>query len=277
VLAISADGHTIVASAPWHDSGGGALGIIYVYREPPTGWADMSETARLSLTPRSAMTTLGRAVAISGDGQTIVASAPDSVIGGALQSSTFVFVQPQLGWATTTAATAELRTTPDVPADGNTTVAIDQTGSIIAVGCRGGRTLIFQRPGLLWAGADPIAILSRSDPPPPPNTNESFMSIAISSDGGFIVMGIPLAQLLPAGSGTAYVYIKPAAGWATATESLRLTAPGMVRFGSVATIGGERRMIVIGTPTADSGSAIVFERPAVQIFAPLAAYERLIP
>ena len=68
--------------------------LVYVFVEPNGGWTDMTQTAELSGVEGG----LGSSVAISTDGKTIVAGAPnwDGASGGA-----FVYYEPTAGWANT--------------------------------------------------------------------------------------------------------------------------------------------------------------------------------
>jgi hypothetical protein len=89
VSAASAD--TIVVGMEYQDF---AYDAAYVFVEPSAGWANMTETAELSdasLTAYSYFT----AGAVSSDGSTILATAPDYDGGTA-----FLFLRPESGWET---------------------------------------------------------------------------------------------------------------------------------------------------------------------------------
>jgi hypothetical protein len=76
---------------------------------------------------------------------------------------------------------------------------------------------------------------------------------AVAIDGDTIVIG---AQRV-----LAYVFVKPAAGWTTATETAKLSVPEPCHTGSVAVVGDT---VVVGAPeTGDmKGTALVFVKPA---------------
>ncbi|HRQ83295.1 MAG TPA: FG-GAP repeat protein, partial [Azospirillaceae bacterium] len=90
-VAISADGNTVVAGAPKHNGG---VGATYVFINPGT-WDYASQDAKLTASDGGGNDELGRAVAISADGNTIVAGAPNKFIGGSgADGAAYVFVNP---------------------------------------------------------------------------------------------------------------------------------------------------------------------------------------
>jgi hypothetical protein len=99
-------------------------GAAYVFVEPTTGWANMTQTAKLTASNGAYADYLGTSVSISGN--TIVAGAPGA---GAGTGAAYVFIEPASGWANRT-ETAELTGGVDgdllgfsVAISGNTVVA----------------------------------------------------------------------------------------------------------------------------------------------------------
>ena len=83
-----------------------------------------------------------------------------------------------------------------------------------------GAAYVFVKPAGGWAGATEAAKLTASDGAP---VDELGTSVAISGDT--VVAGAsnePLSGNI--GQGAAYVFVKPAGGWASETESAKLTA-----------------------------------------------------
>src|SRR5262249_2145819 len=88
---VGISGRTIVGGAEYYNGGQGAA---YVFVEARAGWANMTQTARL--TPSDGKGgAMGDSVSISGD--TVVAGAPITGIGGA-GNGAYVFVKPKSGW-----------------------------------------------------------------------------------------------------------------------------------------------------------------------------------
>jgi hypothetical protein len=83
---VAADGDTIIAGAPYHQT----LGAAYVYTEPASGWADATQTAELADTNSGAQSEFTVSVGVSGG--TLVASAPNDTVGSNIeQGAAYVF------------------------------------------------------------------------------------------------------------------------------------------------------------------------------------------
>ena len=99
-LAIS--GNTVVVGAP--ESGNGQA---YVFTEPASGWANMTQTAELTASDGADEDYFGRSVAISGN--TLVVGAIFATIGGnEWQGAAYLFTEPASGWANYMTQTAKL-------------------------------------------------------------------------------------------------------------------------------------------------------------------------
>jgi len=241
-VAISRDGNTAaVAAAGWcpvqgHDGCG--QGAIFVFVKPPTGWADMTETAMLTASDGQPGEYLGESVAISDDGSTIVAGAPYWPANGKGNGAVYVFTKPQSGWADGT-ETARL-TTADLYATLGQSVAI--SGNTIAGGGPGfnknqGAAYVFVQPEGGWENMKQTARLSPSD-------QGGYVGLSISIDDGTVVAGSFNAP--------AYVFVRPKNGWRNKTETAELTPsngkPGY-DFGYSVSISGET--IAVGSPRYD--------------------------
>jgi Ca2+-binding RTX toxin-like protein len=152
-------------------------------------------------------------------------------------------------------------------------VAID--GDVVVVGAKGddvgtnadqGSAYVFVKPEGGWVNAAESARLTASDG----DANDQFgVSVAVSGDT--VVVGAWFDDDAgPGGPGSAYVFVRPAGGWAGALhETARLTAsdrlPGDL-FGASVAISGD--MLAVGAPLDDfgdtfsaQGSAYVFMKP----------------
>jgi len=93
-------------------------------------------------------------------------------------------------------------------------------------------------------------------------------STAISSDGGAIVIGAPHTIFSdPPAPGAAYVFLKPATGWATTSTVAAKLVPSTSQmddgFGYSVSITGDGSTIAVGAPGLPSGgSAYVFIEPS---------------
>jgi FG-GAP repeat/Prealbumin-like fold domain len=254
-FSVAISGDAIVAGALFRSVSGAA----YVFVKPAGGWADGMQTAKLTASDGAAYDQLGTSVAISGD--TVVAGAPYSDVSGHVdQGAAYVFVKPAGGWASEIQA-AKLTASDGAQSDylgSHHSVAI--AGDTIVAG-GGGAAYVFVKPTGGWASGTQRRKLTASDAPA-----YGFGPVAI--DGDTIIAGAPNATVSGhAGQGAAYVFVKPAGGWASGTETAKLTASGGAagdRFGESVPISSDT--IVAGAPYAHvsghayQGAAYVFAR-----------------
>jgi hypothetical protein len=81
-------------------------GAVYVFAEPPGGWQDSVETAKLTA---SDSIDLGWSVAVTENGTAVVGGAFLSTVGAnQFQGSAYVWKQPETGWRSTSRFAAEL-------------------------------------------------------------------------------------------------------------------------------------------------------------------------
>ncbi|HEY52587.1 MAG TPA: hypothetical protein G4N94_03935 [Caldilineae bacterium] len=232
----------------------GDKGVAYVFEKPGDGWANATETAVLSASDGAAGDYFGRAVAVSGDTVVVGAEGDESSKGSA-----YVFEKPGGGWANAT-ETAKLSASDGAGGDqfGNS-VAIN--GDTVVAGAHGvgsnsGSAYVFEKPGGGWANTTETAKLSASDG----MAGDLFgHSVAISVDA--VVVGASGDDTL---KGSAYVFEKPDGGWASATETAKLSASGGAAndyFGISVAIDGDT--VAVGAEGDDSfkGLAYVFEKP----------------
>ena len=138
------------------------------------------------------------------------------------------------------------------------TVAID--GNTLVAGAPGnnsiqGAVYVFVQPGTSWATATETAKLTASD-----GAHNDSLGSSVAIAGDTVVAGAPGAvEGGLAVAGAAYVFVKPAAGWTTATETAKLTASHVAVFGAVGS------SVAISGDTIVSGggeAAYVFVKPA---------------
>jgi hypothetical protein len=268
-ISVAISGDTIVAGAPLHRGASGVQqGAEYVFTMSAAGWATGTQTAELSASDGGSGDRLGESVAISGD--TAVAGAPS-------HQAAYVFAKPSGGWRDGT-ETAEL-----TPSDGASIKSFDMFGAAVAEsgdtivvgspghapgrttgGVRQGAVYVFAKPVGAWATGTQTAELTESDP-----ASGDLLGASVAMAGDTIIAGAPRLTSTATRGGSAYVFAKPAGGWADATQTAELTPTDNRlndNFGfSVAISGG---MAVVGAiqqpPVAGGaqGAAYVFAMPA---------------
>ena len=281
--AVAVHGDTIVVGAYEDDFEGGNAGAAYVFTRPANGWADMTQTARLTAGSDAAGgDEFGTSVAVHGD--TIVVGAPekDTVLGDNYDNargSAYIFTKPANGWADMT-ETAALRGQSDGDRFGRS-VAVH--GDTVVVGAheeketdKKGAAYVFTKSAAtgVWDdwngknGSNATARLTASD-----RANGDRFGRAVAMDGDTIVIGALYHDYDDpdvdandvSDSGAAYVFIKPATGgWDTDTETAKLTASDRAendQFGYSVAVDGDT--IVVGADQDDSkrGTVYVFTKP----------------
>lgn len=286
-VAISASGRAIVVGAPnavvsRHQD----AGVAYVFVRPPGGWARGARVKRpvaaLVLGGVAAGDLLGKAVAVSGDGRTVIAGAYGTTVGGDPQrGAAYVFSAPAGGWPAAghlVHPAAALTASDGGPSDFlGWSVAISRDGSTVVAGAPfsgrpvggTGSAYVFERPGTRWSSATQTAELTASNGVP---GDALGVSEAVSARGSTIVVGACCANVSRhRGQGAIYVFNRTARGWANGTQAGELTARDGAandNLGSSVAIsptgaliaGGAIGAMVAGQ--AEEGAVYLFTRPA---------------
>jgi FG-GAP repeat len=251
---VAMSGHTIVGGAEYFN---GFQGAAYVFVESSTGWANMTQTARL--TPSDGKEGfMGDSVSISGD--TVVAGAPITGNGGA-GNGAYVFVKPKNGWRN---KTEDAKLTPSKGENLGFGYAASIVGDTVAVGARSrgngnGALYVYVKPAHGWQGMTETARLTV-----PPKLNFLGYSVSVDRNEKRIAGGAPGWQ----GQGAIDLFAKPMSGWKTTSESkVRLTATdGKVMDNLGFSVSTSSTVVVGGAPYAtigmnpEQGAAYIFGR-----------------
>jgi hypothetical protein len=229
------------------------------------------QQAKLTASDGAATDLLSHSVAVSGD--TIVTGAPFAKIGAnTFQGAAYVFTKPATGWANATEA-AKLTASDGGPFDQlGWTVAL--SGDTVVAGApdakvgsnpNQGAAYVFTKPASGWASETEAAKLTASD-----GAADDDLGTSVAVSGDTVVAGAPDAKVgSNPNQGAAYVFTKPASGWASETEAAKLTASDGGSFdqlGASVAVSGDS--VVAGAPGArvgpntGPGAAYVFTKPA---------------
>jgi hypothetical protein len=265
---VAISGNTVVVGAPdapVDASGDAGPGAAYVFTEPASGWASMTETAELTASVGAAGDGFGAAVAISGN--TVVVGAPNATTdanGNPGPGAAYVFTEPASGW-TNMNETGEFTASDDAPgAAFGAAVAI--SGNTAVVGAPNaafgnddgeGAAYVFAQPVSGWANTTQTAKLTASD-----GASGDGLGNSVAISGNTVVAGSPGATTDAEGNpgpGAAYVFLEPGSAWANmTTQTAKLTASNGVAgdgFGSSVAISGN-------TVVAEGGVAVYVFGPA---------------
>jgi hypothetical protein len=260
---------TIVIGVPGGRVGDWNSGSAYVFTRPAVGWSHWTEAATLSASDGFGYDTFGMAVDVHDD--TIVVGAPSHAVGThSGQGAAYVFTRPAGGWSSND-ETAILTASDGTYGDGFGR-AVALSGDTIVVGVPydtvgsnwgQGSAYAFAKPAEGWANATETARWTASDGGPYEHFGQS-----VGIAGETIAVGVPHDNVTGWWQGSAYVFSKPAAGWVSDVEPLKLTAADGTssdEFGFAVAVGDGT--VVVGGPFADAGhgwaqgSAYVFAEP----------------
>jgi hypothetical protein len=257
---VSVSGNTVVVGAPGATvNSNRAQGATYVFVKPVSGWANMTETAKLTASDGGLDSNFGIAAAITGN--TVVVGADRPGIDNPGPGAAYVFVEPNGGWSNMT-QTAELTASDGTDYnDFGDSVSINGTtvvvGAIQGGGIQGpGAAYVFVEPPAGWNNMTETAKLTASDGV----VGDSF-GCSVSLGGNIAVIG---AYVKSNEQGAVYVFAEPTGGWVNMTETAELTIATGKRelFGYSVSVAG--KAIVAGAPglTGSKGIAYVFLEPA---------------
>jgi uncharacterized protein (DUF2345 family) len=251
---VATSGDTAVVGAPMY----GVSDAAYVFVKPASGWTNATQTAKLTPSDGIAATDFGESVAISDNTIVVGAAYEDSAYEGAV----YVFVKPSSGWADMT-ETAKLTASDQNSLYFGYSVGI--SGDTVVAGYPGesdfqGAAYVFVKPAGGWTNMTETARLTASD-----GATGSYLGNSVGISGNTIVSGAPLETIGGAKyRGAAYVFVEPATGWTTMTETAKLTS------GTYREAGGELGLsvavdgntVVAGKPGWQKGQACVFVEPS---------------
>lgn len=240
-------------------------GAVYVFAKPTTGWATMTQSAKLTASDKAGGDYFGSSVAISGD--VIVVGA----VGADNAGAAYVFVKPSGGWTGNLTENAKLTASDKEGGDGFGLVAISGDTIVIGAGFEdpgdvidAGSAYVFTKPAGGWKGnlTESAKLIASNK-----KYEDYFGKPAISGD----VIAVSATSADPDGvdrAGAIYIFEKPAGGWkGTLTENAILTAGDKDaddHIGVSVSIWGD--VVVAGAPYDDpgevgsAGSAYVFKK-----------------
>ncbi len=290
---VAIDGDTIVVGVPGDDSPHPTLpsvvrehGSAYVFVKPAGGW---TTTATFATKLRASdwavpdpffgevgFDFFGATVAIDGD--TIAIGAWGTTLDVVPQAgAVYVFVEPAGGWASMPVMTEATRLTDSIAGNlfGIDVAVLDDAVFVAAAYSESsgtpsaGAVLLFVEPAGGWATTPMMTQTGHLSASDQFDGGGGQHSVKLAADGSTLVVGAPDHTTGGnAAQGAAYVFVEPAGGWTTMTETAKLTASDGAAgdaFGSSVGVSGDH--IVVGAflddigANANQGSAYVFVEP----------------
>ncbi len=205
---VSISGATAIVGAPFSSPNGSLAGSAYVFQEPPGGWANMTETARLHALDGDDHDLFGWSVSISGDPATAIVGALADDDNGSTSGSAYIFSEDEPGPVDGWGQVKKLTATDTMSFDlfgGSVTIR----GERAIVGARGrnnatGAVYIFDRaqggPDNWGQVGDPLTA--------PDGADDDLFGWSVLLDGDLAVIGATKDDDPVAGTdaGSAYVF-----------------------------------------------------------------------
>jgi hypothetical protein len=262
-------------------------GAAYVFEAPSTSkWSEAKQIAKLE--SKTGYSQLGVSVAISG--KTIVAGA--SGLGTNL-GALFVFEEPAGGWGKTSQYAAklhgpnlaEIKFGEECPQLGDATSVAEHDSVITVIGgapgvydpgyndctkqVAGGVDVFTANVGEWNKGSEYAPTVTLAAPTSEAG-NDFGQEVGLSEDGSTVLAGAPDESVSGVkDAGAAYVFTRPAGGWATAPAPATLTSPDRFEeadFGYGVALAASGAKVVVDQPSLNpsarqNGHEFVFERP----------------
>ena len=207
---------------------------------------------------------LGSSVAVSGN--TVVVGAPGCHECG-MVGTAYVYVESASGWTTGT-QTAKL-TASDGTANNQFGFAVAISGNTVVIGAfednhYRGAVYVFVEPSSGWVDMTETAKLTASD-----FRGGKLLGRSVAISGNTVVAGAPAATVgANKKQGSAYLYVEPPGGWASMTQTAKLTASdGAASDDFGRSVGIDGNTVVVGAPYAAigtnpaQGASYVFAEP----------------
>ena len=272
-VSLSADGNTaVLGTVQVVDTGTSSVGTAkaFVYTRRDGVW-DTTTPATLILPDGGSYSSHGLAISENGD-TVVVALLPTDSGTTAQHGTVLVFTRPDGGWVSTSVATR--LTVPSGESEGNFGRAVSISGDTIVVGAYGddyyydtghrGSAFVFTKPSAGWVSTSTAAKLTAAAG----DEGDQF-GRAVAVSGDTIVITAPGDRDIRGDRvGSAYLFTRPASGWVSTSESVKLVAPdgwsvywSRNDFGTSVAVKGDK--VVIGAPSyyGVTSGAYVFTKP----------------
>ena len=213
-VAMSADGSIIAVGKPYAAQGGSERGEIVVRTRSGSTWSNASGSPTLAASDKSNSAKLGRSIDISGDGNYIIAGAPNetSNTGAAYvfyQGSTHTWAQQAKITATGGTTSEQFGVDVDIDADGTRAIIGAWKEDNSSNSEDYGAAYIFKRTGTSWAQEARIVSSDIA------LDDEFGNTVAINStDGSVAVVGAHLEDTGGDMAGAAYIFKRTGTSWA---------------------------------------------------------------
>ena len=247
--AVDISGETVIVG-DWDN--GTYQGAAYIYEMPGTGWADMTETIKLSASDGAAGDYFGVSVGISGDTAVIGAQAAPS---WTFQGAAYIFERSAPGaWSETAKLTAS-----DAPGDKDLGQSVAISGDTVVAGAPGdsshrGAAYVYHKPGGGWTNATETQKLFASDRVP-----DDQLGFQVDISGDLIVATAPFDG---GNIGSAYTFARSAGVWSELNKLVASDSTSQVFGFDDVSLSGNVAMVGVDYSNGREGAVYVYGEPA---------------
>ena len=203
-VGISSDGNTAIVGAFTEDTNGSNAGSVYIFTRSGTTW---SQQAKIQASDAEENDSLGKAVALSSDGNTAIVGAMGEDTTASNAGSAYIFTRSGTTWsqqakiqASDAQANDNFGSTVSISSDGNTAIVGSRYGDTTTA-ANTGSAYIFTRSGSTWSQE---AKIQASDA----QASDLFgWSASISGDGNTAIVGAYKEDTTASGAGSAYIFV----------------------------------------------------------------------
>jgi hypothetical protein len=231
----------------------GGADKTYLYVKPVGGWQNMTETAIVQDGAGNPLDGFGDAVAFDAAAETLVVTAEYSNVAAPNGGAAYVFLKPPGGWQSTSTPIAVL-TASDAAIDVNWGNCVAISGNTVVIGSafqpefiNYGAAYVFVKPASGWKNMMETAELTTSE-----QLVNAELGTSLSISGGTIVAGAPGPAPV---SGHAYIFLEPAGGWKTSTQSAQIEAGNTYSDAFGASVSLSSNLLAVGASIAEVGTA----------------------
>ena len=257
-ISISGDGNTAIVGAERVDTGGTDAGAAYIFKRSGTTW---SQQAKIQSSDIEAVDYFGCAVAISSDGNTVVAGARYESTSGANAGAAYIFTRSGTTWS----QQAKILSSDIAAQDyfGGSGVSMSNDGNTVIVSAvyesAVGAAYIFTRSGTTWSQQAKIVASDAQ------SGDQFSRQVSMAGDGNTVIVGAFLEDTGGTSTGAAYIFTKSGTTWSQQAKIQSSDIEAVDHFGIAVAMSNDGNTVVVGaqgedTGGANAGAAYIFTR-----------------
>jgi hypothetical protein len=258
-VAISGDGNTAIAGAPYEDGAGDIAGAAYIFTRSGTSWSEQQKIYPSGAPWREYF---GWSVSISDDGNTAIIGAFRENTGGTQAGAAYIFTRTNSEWTQRFKLKASDAERDDLF---GAAVAISGDGNTVIVGAAGedsnidtyrsGAVYIFRWSGTDWTEQQKIQASDK-------DVRDVFgAAVAISEDGNTAIVGAWSEDTGGDDAGAAYIFTRSGTTWTQQQKIQSADKQAGDYFGGSVSISGEGNTAIVGASNEGNiGAAYIFTR-----------------